>query len=148
MDEIDLHLVTALRARGRQTFADLARMVGLSAPAVHDRVAKLEAAGVITGYHADIDPPAIGLGVSALVGVVESDKAPLNELARALVALDHVEACWSLAGEESYLLLVRVPDVTALEQTIGQLNRIAGVARTRTSVVLSTKKWQGRTTLS
>jgi Lrp/AsnC family leucine-responsive transcriptional regulator len=54
-----------------------------------------------------------------------------------------VESCWFLAGEESFMIMVRVADVAALEHTIGRVNRISGVARTRTTVVLSTR-WEGR----
>ncbi len=139
MDDIDRRIVDALRANGRETYAELARRVGLSAPAVHDRVAKLEANGVITGYHAAVDTTVVGLGVTALIGVLQSDSAEQDDLAGALAQLPEVESCWFVAGEESFLLLVRVPDVAALEHTIGRLNRIVGVARTRTTVVLSTK---------
>lgn len=143
MDEIDRRLVDTLRSRGRETYAELARRVGLSAPAVHDRVGKLEASGVITGYHAAVDTTAVGLGVTALIGVLQAESSEQDEIAAALTALSEVESCWFVAGEESFLLLVRVPDVAALEHTIGRLNRIHGVARTRTTVVLSTK-WEGR----
>lgn len=143
MDEIDRRLLDTLRSSGRETYAELARRVGLSAPAVHDRVGKLEAAGIITGYHAAVDTTAIGLGVTALIGVLQAQSSEQDEIAAALQRLPEVESCWFIAGEESFLLLVRVPDVAALEHTIGRLNRIRGVARTRTTVVLSTK-WEGR----
>lgn len=144
MDDIDRRLLDALRDNGRETYAELARKVGLSAPAVHDRVGKLEASGVISGYHAAVDPTAIGLGVTALIGVLQSDSAEHDDIAAALRDVPEVESCWFLAGEESFMLLVRVPDVAALEHTIGRVNRIPGVARTRTTVVLSTR-WESRT---
>src|SRR3712207_9535999 len=70
---VDQQLIDLLRANGRASYAELARRVGLSSPAVHERVGKLEAAGVITGYRAVVDPGSVGLGVTALVGVIESD---------------------------------------------------------------------------
>jgi Lrp/AsnC family leucine-responsive transcriptional regulator len=143
VDEIDRRLVEALRANGRETYAELGRKVGLSAPAVHDRIAKLESAGVITGYRASIAPEALGLGVTALIGVLPSDGAEQDDVAEALYALPEVEACWFLAGEESFMLKVRVGDIAGLELAIGRVNRIKGVARTRTTVVLSTR-WEGR----
>ncbi len=143
VDEVDRTLIEALRANGRTTFAELARRVGLSAPAVHERVAKLEAAGVITGYHASVDPTALGLGVSALVGVLQGDRADSDRIFAALRGMPEIEDCWFVAGEETFVVRVRVPDVAALEQTIGALNRIRGVARTRTTVVLSTR-FEGR----
>ncbi|HEX6755594.1 MAG TPA: Lrp/AsnC family transcriptional regulator [Mycobacteriales bacterium] len=143
MDTVDRHLIEALRRNARVTYAELARQVGLSAPAVHERVAKLEAAGVITGYHAAVAPAALGLGVSALVGIVQGDSADADLIADAVRATPEIEDCWFVAGEETFVVKVRVSDVAALEQTIGAINRIRGVAHTRTTVVLSTR-FEGR----
>jgi Lrp/AsnC family leucine-responsive transcriptional regulator len=139
MDDVDRQLVNALRANGRATFADLARQVGLSAPAVHERVGKLEASGVITGYHAAIEPGALGNPMNALIGVFISDSADTDEIAGALSAIASVEDCWFVAGEETFVLKVAVTDVSGLERVIRDLNAVRGVARTRTTVVLSTK---------
>jgi Lrp/AsnC family transcriptional regulator, leucine-responsive regulatory protein len=143
VDDIDRRLLDALRENGRETYAELARKVGLSAPAVHDRVGKLEASGVISGYHAAVQPSALGLGVTALIGIIQSDSGEHDDIAAALDEVPEVESCWFLAGEESFMIMVRVADVAALEHTIGRVNRIKGVARTRTTVVLSTR-WEGR----
>ena len=143
IDAVDRQLIDLLRANGRASYAELARQVGLSSPAVHDRVGKLEAAGVITGYHAVVDPPKVGLDVTALVGVIESDSVDDAGVEQALRALPELEDCWRVAGTEDYVAKVRVADMAALEATINAMNRIRGVARTRTTVVLSTK-WEGR----
>ncbi|WP_235928162.1 Lrp/AsnC family transcriptional regulator [Goekera deserti] len=140
---MDEQLISLLRENGRASYAELARQVGLSAPAVHERVGKLESAGVITGYRAVVDPAAVGLGVTALVGLIESDSVVEEGIEDALREVPGVEDCWFVAGSEGYMLKVRVPDIPALESTISALNRIRGVARTRTTVVLSTK-WEGR----
>ena len=87
IDAVDRQLIDLLRANGRASYAELARQVGLSSPAVHERVGKLEAAGVITGYRAVVDPPAVGLDVTALVGVIESDAVDDTGLEEALRAL-------------------------------------------------------------
>jgi len=139
VDAVDRKLVDALRANARATYAELARAVGLSAPAAHERVAKLEAAGVITGYHAAVRPEAIGFATTALIGIFITDSADIDEITRALTGLDDVEDCWFVAGEETFVVKVRVPDVAALEITIRDLNAIRGVARTRSTVVLSTR---------
>lgn len=139
VDSVDRQLLDVLRGNARATYAELARVVGLSAPAVHERVAKLESAGVITGYHAAIAPESLGYAMNALVGVFITDSADTDELAQRLAALPEVEHCWFVAGEETFVIKVRVPDVAGLEHTIRQLNAIQGVARTRTTVVLSTK---------
>jgi Lrp/AsnC family leucine-responsive transcriptional regulator len=143
MDGIDHRIVEALRLDGRATYAELGRAMGLSAPAVHDRVAKLEASGVILGYHAAVAPSALGLGVTALIGVLQSDASDQDEIAEQLAGLPEIESCWFLAGEESFMVKARVPDIATLERTIGRVNRLRGVARTRTTVVLSTK-WEDR----
>jgi Lrp/AsnC family transcriptional regulator, leucine-responsive regulatory protein len=143
MDDIDHVLIEALRRDGRASWAELGRLVGLSGPSVTDRVARLESTGVITGYHAAVDPVALGRTVAALVGVYLSDTSDQDAVAVALEKLEEIEDCWFVAGEETFVVKVRVPDMPSLEQVIGALNRIRGVARTRTTVVLSTR-FEGR----
>ncbi len=139
MDATDRKLLDALRGNARATYAQLAQLVGLSAPAVHDRVSKLEAAGVITGYHAALAPESLGYAMNALIGVFITDGADTDEVAEGLAALPVVEDCWFVAGEETFVVKVGIPDVAALEATIRELNGINGIGRTRTTVVLSTK---------
>ncbi|SHH20047.1 transcriptional regulator, AsnC family [Jatrophihabitans endophyticus] len=139
MDATDRKLLDALRANARATYAQLAQLVGLSAPAVHERVAKLESGGVITGYHAAVAPESLGYAMNALVGVFITDSGDTDEIATSLAALPVVEDCWFVAGEETFVVKVRVPDVAGLEAAIRELNGIKGIGRTRTTVVLSTK---------
>jgi Lrp/AsnC family leucine-responsive transcriptional regulator len=146
VDVVDQQILQALRANARATFAELGRLVGLSAPAVHERVRRLEDAAVIRGYHADVAPGAVGLGVTALVGVLQTDDSEQDEVADRLREVPEVEDCWFVAGEESFVVKVRVPDVDALEHTLAVLRRLPGIARTRTTVVLSTR-WEGRVPL-
>ncbi len=143
MDAIDRNLLDLLRANARLSFAELARQVGLSAPAVHERVGKLEAAGVIRGYHADIEPKAINLGVTAIIGIVQDPAVDIDDVSAALRALPEVESCHFMAGEESYLLTARLADIGELEQLIVRLSRTRGVASTRTAIALSTT-WENR----
>ena len=143
MDDIDRDIVEALRANARSTYAELGRLVGLSPPAAHERVAKLESAGVITGYHASVEPAALGLGVSALIGVLLSHDDEADDLVAVLADMPEIEDCWFVAGEETFVVKVRVPDVDSLERTLGALRRTRGVSRTRTTVVLSTR-WESR----
>lgn len=117
--------------------------MGLSAPAVHERVGKLEVAGVIRAYRADIEPEVIGLGVTALIGVVQASGTETDDVVSALREQAEIESCYFLAGDESFLLKVRVGTMGELEQLITRLNRIPGVASTRTTIALSTK-WEGR----
>jgi len=143
MDAVDRSILDALRANARATFAELAREVNLSAPAVHERVGKLEAAGILTGYHAAVAPESLGYSMSALVGVFMSDTGEEDEVAMELASLPAIEDCWFVAGEESFVVKVRVADVAGLEKTIRRISKIPGVARTRSTVVLSTR-FEGR----
>lgn len=143
MDAVDQKLLAALLANGRASWAELGRTVGLSAPSVADRVAKLEREGVITGYRAVVAPHAVGLGVSALVGVYEREGTDGERLVEQLRAVPEVEDCWFVAGDEELVVRLRVADVDALERSLGVLRGVKGVLRTRTTVILSTR-WEGR----
>ena len=146
MDAIDRQLIEALRLNGRSSWAELGRVVGLSGPSVTDRVARLEAAGVITGYHAAVDPVALGRSVAALVGVHLSDTSDQDAVTVALQRLEEVEDCWFVAGDESFILKVRVGDIDSLEKSLGRLRKIPGISGTHTTVVLSTR-FEGRAAL-
>jgi Lrp/AsnC family leucine-responsive transcriptional regulator len=143
VDAIDLKLVELLRTNARLSYAELARQVGLSAPAVHERVGKLEANGVLRAYRAEVAPETIGLGVTALIGIVEDSGADTDDVLEVLRRMPEIESCYFMAGVESYQLTARVPSIAELEQLIVKLNRIPGVASTRTAVALSTK-WENR----
>ena len=84
MDAVDRQLIQALRENGRASYAELGRLVGLSGPSVTDRINRLEAAGVITGYRATVDAASLGLGVTALIGISLSDAADHEDVARRL----------------------------------------------------------------
>jgi len=139
MDQVDRRLVDALRDDGRASFAELGRLVGLSSSAVHERVGKLESSGVITAYRAEVDPAAIGLGVTAIVGIEPGEYGRDDLIASALDAMPEVETCYSVAGDDAFLVTVRVRNVDELHSCLGRLRGINGVARTRTTVVLATR---------
>jgi len=143
MDAVDRAILDALRANARATFADLARQVGLSAPSVHERVGKLESAGIITGYHAAVAPESLGYSMSAIVGILTTDTADDDDVAVDLAKVPEIEDLWAVAGDESFIVKVRVQNVSALERCIRAIGRLEGVARTRTTVVLSTR-FEGR----
>ena len=143
MDGTDRRILELLTANGRISYAELARQVGLSGPATHERVAKLESSGVIRGYAALLTPEAVGLGVTAFIGIVQDADSEIDDIVANVSRLPEVDSCYFLAGAESFLLKVRVATIAELEQLIVRLNRIAGVASTRTTIALSTK-WEGR----
>ncbi|GAA2510664.1 Lrp/AsnC family transcriptional regulator [Pilimelia columellifera] len=143
MDHIDRLLIGMLRDNARLSYAELARKVGLSAPSVHDRVGKLEASGVIKAYRADIALEAVGLGVTAMIGVIQVTGHEIDDMAEELRALTEIESCYYVAGAEAFQLVARVGTIADLEQLIGRINRVPGVASTRTVIALSTK-WEHR----
>lgn len=146
LDAVDRTIISALRANARVPYADLARLVGLSGPSVADRVKRLEQIGVITGYRAALSPSALGLGVVALVGIEQSDDSDQDEIADSLTDVDEIEDCWFIAGDESFIVKLRVADIDALEKSLGRLRKIPGISRTHTTVVLSTR-FEGRAAL-
>jgi Lrp/AsnC family leucine-responsive transcriptional regulator len=143
LDATDRRIVELLSLNGRLSYAELARQVGLSGPAVHERVGKLESSGVIRGYRAEVDPEAVGLGVTAFIGIAQAADSEIDDIVAAMSELPEIESCYFLAGTESFLAKVSVPTIAQLEHLIVRLNRIQGVAGTRTTVALSTK-WEGR----
>jgi Lrp/AsnC family transcriptional regulator, leucine-responsive regulatory protein len=143
VDHHDRRLVAALRDNARASYAELGRLVGMSGPSVQERVRRLEERGVLTGYQAQVRPGALGLGVTALIGLLLSDTADQGRVVERLAEVREIEDCWYIAGDESYIVKVRVPSVDALEDLLGRLLGIDGISRTRTTLVLSTK-WEGR----
>lgn len=143
MDAIDLKILNILRADGRVAWAELARQVGLSGPSVQERVKRLEERGIIAGIHAKVDPHRVGLGVSAVVGVRVRDGFETDDVAERLRSVSAIEDCWYVAGEEEFLIKVRCCDVPDLEVVIGSIRRLPGVARTRTTIIVSAP-WEHR----
>ena len=137
MEEIDRHILSLLGRDGRMSFTDLGKATGLSTSAVHQRVRRLEQRGVIRGYAAVVDPEAIGLPLTAFVSVTPLDQAAPDDVPERLTGLPEIEACHSVAGDENYILKVRVATPGALEQLLARIRAAAGVS-TRTTIVLST----------
>ncbi len=137
MEETDRAIVRALCADGRLSFTDLARTTGLSVSAVHQRVRRLESRGVLRGYTAVVDADAVGLPLTAFVSIKPIDPAAPDDAPERLRHLSAIEACHSVAGDESYILKVRVAAPAALESLLYEIRAAANVS-TRTTVVLST----------
>jgi Lrp/AsnC family leucine-responsive transcriptional regulator len=137
VEDVDRSIVRLLSEDGRRSFTDLSKETGLSVSAVHQRVRRLEQRGVIRGYRAVADPVALGLPVTAFVSIKPIDPSSPDDAPEKLAALREVEACHSVAGDESYILKVRVGSPAQLETLLQQIRAAANVS-TRTSVVLST----------
>lgn len=135
--ETNRKILALLAADGRMSFTELAKKTGLSVSAVQQRVRRLEERGVIRGYAALIDPEAAGLPLTAFVSIKPFDPAAPDDSPDRLSHLRAIEACHSVAGDESYILKVRVASPTALEELLQEIRAAASVS-TRTTIVLST----------
>jgi Lrp/AsnC family leucine-responsive transcriptional regulator len=138
LDEIDRHLLVLVQEDCRTAYARLGEQVGLSAPAVLERIKKLEAAGVIEGYHATLDARAVGLDVTAFIGVITDSPDSLARFEEQVLAVDDVLECHHVTGEYTLLLKVKTASTSSLERLISRIRALDGVARTETTVVLST----------
>jgi Lrp/AsnC family leucine-responsive transcriptional regulator len=142
VEETDRAILSALAGDGRQSYTDLAEKVGLSVSAVHQRVRRLEQRGVIRGYTAVLDNEALGLPLTAFVAIRPIDPSQPDDAPERLADLPEIESCYSVAGDDFYLLLVRVASPVDLERLLQEIRKAANVA-TRTTVVLSTP-YEGR----
>ena len=142
MEEIDRAIVKALTLDGRLSYTDLAERVGLSVSAAHQRVRRLEQRGVLKGYSARVDYTALELPLTAFVAIRPLDPSQADDAPDRLSNLPEIEACYSVAGEDHYLLLVRVRGPQDLERLLQDIRSAANVS-TRTTVVLSTA-YEGR----
>lgn len=141
LDERDRQILALVQTDAKLPQAEIARRVGLSTAAVHERLKKLENAGIIRRYVALVDPQAVGASVTAYIEIfIEHPRYEAEFVVRAL-ELDEVQECHHITGEFSLLLKVRVAGMEALrELLLQQLNVMKGVRQTRTIMVLSTAK--------
>jgi Lrp/AsnC family leucine-responsive transcriptional regulator len=142
MEETDRAIVAALTADGRCSYTDLAEKVGLSVSAVHQRVRRLEQRGVIESYAAKVNLDALGLPLTAFIAIKPIDPSAPDDAPDKLAHLSAIESCYSVAGDEFYLLKVRVASPGDLEKLLTQIRTSANVS-THTTVVLSTP-YEGR----
>jgi Lrp/AsnC family leucine-responsive transcriptional regulator len=137
VEEIDRKIVALLMHDGRMSYTDLGKATGLSTSAVHQRVRRLEERGVIRGYAAVVDHDALGLPLAAFISIKPVDSRQMDDSPQLLAHIPQIEACHSVAGEENYIVKVRVGKPRDLEELLTRIRSSAQVS-TRTTVVLST----------
>ena len=141
MDTLDYAALSRLMWDGRVSWSDLGADLGLAATSAAERVRKLEREGVITGYAALVDPVALGADLTAFVAVTLAGGSARAAFLEAASGLDEVAEIHHVAGDDDYLLKVRCAGTRGLEDLVSEgLKSLPGVARTRTTVVLSTVK--------
>jgi len=139
LDETDREILRILQADARTPFSEVARRIDMSSATVHDRVNRMEEAGVIEGYHAKVDPKAVGLGISAIVGLRVEQGREQETLDR-LTKIDGVQEVFLTTGQWDVMVRVYAADADELRElmfdTIAQMD---GFARSQTMVVLGTR---------
>ncbi|MCD2199718.1 MULTISPECIES: Lrp/AsnC family transcriptional regulator [unclassified Halobacterium] len=139
LDETDREILRALQADARKPFSEIAREIEMSSATVHDRVNRMEEAGVIRGYHADVDPKAAGLGTSAIVGLRVEQGREQDALDR-LADIDGVQEIHLTTGEWDIILRVYAEDTDTLRELMfEEIADVDGFARSQTMVVLATE---------
>jgi len=139
LDDTDREILRALQADARKPFSEIAREIDMSSATVHDRVNRMEDAGVIRGYHADVDPKAAGFGTSAIVGL-RVEQGGEEDAIDQLTDIDGVQEVNLTTGEWDIVLRVVAENTDSLRELM--FERIAdmdGFARSQTMVVLGTE---------
>ncbi len=139
IDDTDAKILSALGEDSRRSYADVGQEVGLSTAAVHERVKKMLEKGVIERFALRVDPQKVGLGLTAFVAIRNDGGAHCREVAPRLKAMREVIELHSVAGEHDFLAKVRTQNARGLEDVLYAIKSIPGVARTTSTVVLSTE---------
>ncbi|UCD64000.1 MAG: Lrp/AsnC family transcriptional regulator [Candidatus Zixiibacteriota bacterium] len=141
IDDVDRKILSILQKNARDSNANIARELGLAPSAIHERVKKLEQKGIIKGYHARLDAPKLGFCVTAFVFVRSDDRVGSVASAKRLGEIDEVEEVHHIAGEDCYLVKLRVGGNEELGRLLREkIGAIHSIKSTRTSVVLETLK--------
>ena len=143
LDATNLRLLAELQADARLSLAELGRRVGLSSPAVGERLARLERDGVIRGYHADIDPEALGRGleITVLVELTVKDRETVEGFERRVAAMDPVIECRRMFGVPDYVIRVAVADIAAYEAFyMSELAGLPGLGRVSSQFTMKVVK--------
>ena len=143
LDSVDLEILSALQDDGRMTNVDLAARVGLTAPPCLRRVRSLEQAGVIRGYHARLDPAALGYGITvfAMVSLKSQAEHELRAFEEHVATLPEVRECHMLNGEIDFILKIVAPDLQSFQHFLtSELTTAPNVASVKTSLTIRTSK--------
>ncbi|RJR29132.1 MAG: Lrp/AsnC family transcriptional regulator [Candidatus Latescibacterota bacterium] len=138
-DKIDAAIMEALQGDARTSNADIARRLGMAPSAIHERIRKLEQRGCIRGYEAKLDPVSAGFGLLVFLFVRTNEKVGAIEAARLIARIPEVLEVHHVAGDDCYLVKLRVRDTAHLSRVMREeLGEIESITSTRTTIVLET----------
>src|SRR3954451_5744149 len=133
----DERILDILQRDGRRPYAELGADVGMAGPSAHERVKKLEARGVITGYAAVVDPRGLGYEIPASSWITQAPGTTRHDLTDAFATIPEIEECHHITGEADYLIKVRARDTRALQRILRLVQATPNVFQTETDVVFS-----------
>jgi Lrp/AsnC family leucine-responsive transcriptional regulator len=141
LDATDREILAILQMNARTPNAEIARQLGMAPSAIFERIKKLEARGIVLGYEARLSPKALGKSMLAFVFVRSEESAGAAETGRLLAALPEVQEVHHVAGEDCFLVKVRVADPEDMGRLLREdLGRIPSIRSTRTTIVLDSLK--------
>ena len=140
LDHIDKQIISILKQKGRDSASHIATEIGMSVPAVTDRIRKLQDAHVITGFQAIVDPRMVGLDVSALITIISESSEHYTEVVESAKNTVEVVQCFTTTGNGSHVLIIQTENTRSLERLLRQIQAWPGVMRTETQIILSNYK--------
>lgn len=142
LDRIDLHILSVLQRDARIVMKDLAEQVGLSLTPCIERVKRMERDGVITGYHARVNPQSLGMQVLVFVEITLNNKsdAAFERFRRAILALPEVMECHLVSGDFDYLIKARIPEMVEYRRLLGEILHVADGGQSKSYVVMEELK--------
>lgn len=140
IDEVDVRILELLQEHGRIKRSRIAEEVDMSVPSVSERMRKLEERGVLTGFHATVDPKRLNYDITAFIRVTVDGSRHYDDFVQEAMELDEVQEVHSITGEGSHILKIRTRNTTTLERLLSKVQSWGGVHGTSTSIVLSTFK--------
>ena len=140
IDKVDHKILEILQNTGRDSASHIASEIGMSVPAVSERIHKLEQAGIISGYEAIVDPKKVGLDVAAIITLVSESSRSFDEIVKLANETQEVVQCFTTTGAGSHLLIVNTENSQSLEVLLREIQSWPGVLRTETQLILSSYK--------
>ena len=142
LDKIDLHILSILQTDARVAMKELAEQVGLSLTPCIERVKRMERDGVIAGYHARVNPHAMGLQILVFVEITlhqKSEKA-FDRFRRAMMSIPEVMECHLVSGDFDYLIKARIPEMSEYRRLLGEILHVADAGQSKSYVVMEELK--------